>query len=96
MGDLATAFIFYDRILALRSHTRMLSPMIGRVLAHEITHLLIPEEKHTNAGLMRGQWSMEDLSLTSAACRGLSARAIQRMRGEALRKMSFAPATLGY
>ena len=94
MGDLATAFIFYDRILALRNHTRVLSPMIGRVLAHEITHLLIPEEKHTNFGLMRGQWSLDDLSLTSAACRSLSARALQLMHGEALRKMGFAPATL--
>jgi hypothetical protein len=94
LGDLATAFIFYDRILALRSHTRMLSPMIGRVLAHEITHLLIPEEKHTNVGLMRGQWSMDDLNLTSEACRSLPSRSVHLIHGEALRKMGFAPIIL--
>ena len=94
VGDLAAAFIFYDRIVALRGHNRMLSTMIGRVLAHEITHLLVPQESHTTFGLMRGQWSIDDLSVTSAACRGLSVRAVQRMHGEALRKMGIKPATL--
>jgi hypothetical protein len=93
-GDYATAFIFYDRIVALRSDSRGLSSMLGRVLAHEITHLLIPEEKHTNFGLMRGQWSMDDLSLTSPACRGLPARSVQLMHREALRRMGSARSTL--
>src|SRR5579884_3803864 len=53
----ATAFIFYDRVLALRTPTRLLPDMLGRVLAHEITHLLLPHEDHSEFGLMRGQWS---------------------------------------
>jgi hypothetical protein len=86
----ATAFIFYDRVLALRTHTRPLSAMLGRVLAHEITHLLLPHENHSALGLMRSEWSIDDLHITSSACLGLSARAVQFMHEEALRRMSSA------
>src|SRR5690242_8152099 len=37
--DYAAGFIFYDRMLALRTQTRLLAPMLGRVMAHEIIHL---------------------------------------------------------
>jgi hypothetical protein len=86
-ADYATAFIFYERILALRTHTHLLPAMLGRVLAHEITHLLLPQEDHSEFGLMRGQWSADDLRVTSTACLGLSARSAQLMHREALRRM---------
>ena len=76
-ADYATAFIFYDRILALRTHTKLLPAMLGRVLAHEITHLLLPEENHATFGLMRGEWSADDLVFNSTACLGLSARSVE-------------------
>jgi hypothetical protein len=87
-ADYATAFIFYDRILALRTHTHLLPPMLGRVLAHEITHLLLPQEGHAGVGLMRSQWSADDLHFTSTTCLGLSARSVQFMHTEALRRMT--------
>ena len=86
-ADYATAFIFYDRILALRTHKNLLPAMLGRVLAHEITHVLLPEEDHAAFGLMRGQWSADDLLFTSSACLGLSAKSVQFMHREALRRM---------
>jgi hypothetical protein len=82
----AAAFLFYDRILALRTEKRLLFPMFGRVLAHEITHLLLPNEAHSDSGLMRGQWNTADLTVTSTACLGLSARSGQLMYQEALRR----------
>jgi hypothetical protein len=85
-ADADAAFLFYDRIAALRTEKRFLYPMLGRVLAHEITHLLLPNENHSEFGLMRGQWSTSDLIVTSTACRGLSNRAIQLMYWEALRR----------
>ena len=91
-GGYATAFIFYDRVLALRTHTRLLPDMLGRVLAHEITHLLLPHEDHSEFGLMRGQWNADDLRMASAACLGLSARSARLMHTEAL-WMSSAPTT---
>jgi hypothetical protein len=86
-ADYATAFIFYERILAQRTHTHLLPAMLGRVLAHEITHLLLPQEDHSEFGLMRGHWSADDLRVTSAASLGLPARSVQFMYREALRRM---------
>jgi hypothetical protein len=63
----AAAFIFYDRALALRTHTRPLPMILGRVLAHEIMHLLLPEQGHSDVGLMRSQWTVDDLSIAGSA-----------------------------
>ena len=93
-ADHATAFIFYDRILAVRTHTNLLPAMLGRVLAHEITHLLLPEEDHAGFGLMRDQWSADDLRFTSTACLGLSAQSVQSMHREALRRTGTADSAL--
>jgi hypothetical protein len=70
----ATAFIFYDRVVQLRSQTRFLPTMLGRVMAHEIMHLLEPLEGHSELGLMRGQWTADDLRITSSASLGLPKR----------------------
>lgn len=80
------AFIFYDRIAGMRSHSRLMPVMLGRVVAHEITHLLLPEEGHTRLGLMRGQWTNEDLRITSSTSLGLPARSVLLMQKEALRR----------
>jgi hypothetical protein len=86
-AEYATAFLFYDRILALRTPTRPIPTMLGRVMAHEIVHLLLPEEEHTQLGLMRGKWSADDLQISSTACLGLSARSVQCLHREALRRV---------
>jgi hypothetical protein len=86
-AEYATAFIFCDRILALRTHTHLLPAMLGRVLAHEIRHLLLPQANHTGFGLMRSQWNADDLLFTSVACLGLSGRSVQLMHREVLRRM---------
>lgn len=87
--DYATAFIFYNRVLALRNFQRPLPFILGRVLAHEITHLLLPHENHNGFGLMRGEWSADDLSMTSTARLGLSVRSAQLIHREALRRMLY-------
>ncbi|MFZ0590785.1 MAG: hypothetical protein WAM39_09900 [Bryobacteraceae bacterium] len=86
-GDYGTAFIFYDRVAALRTHTRFLPPMIGRVMAHEITHLLLPQQGHSDLGLMRAQWSADDLEPLSSACLGLPSRSVQLIEKEALKRV---------
>lgn len=86
-GDAAVAFIFYDRVAALRTHTRTLPAMLGRVMAHEITHLLLPQQGHSGMGLMRGEWAADDLQIASTKCLGLSAKSVQFMQKEALRRM---------
>jgi hypothetical protein len=56
------AFVFYDRALALRTPSRLLQHILGRVIAHEILHLLSPQEPHSDLGLMRGHWTADDVS----------------------------------
>jgi hypothetical protein len=82
------AFIFYDRVLAFRTPARPLSSILGRVLAHEITHLLLPTEGHSDFGLMRAKWSADDLRTQSSICRGLPVASIRLMQKEALRRVA--------
>lgn len=82
------AFVFYDRMLLLRTQQKPLPVIVGRVLAHEITHLLLPEDSHSARGLMRAKWSVDDMRPDSAACVGLSVLSAQLMQQEALRRQS--------
>jgi hypothetical protein len=85
-GD-AIAFIFYDRMLALRTYVRPLQSIVGRVLAHEIVHMLLPDQGHAQLGLMRALWSADDLRPTSFACIGLPFASVQLMKQESLRRL---------
>jgi hypothetical protein len=89
-GDDAGAFIFYDRVMALRTSTRSISSMLGRVMAHEITHLLLGSQDHAEVGLMRGQWTADDLRIASSACLWLTPGSVQSMQKEALRRVLIA------
>lgn len=80
------AFVFYDRLIALRTHTRLLTTMLGRVMAHEITHVLLPDQPHSKVGLMRAEWGAEDLQISSSACMGLPLHSVQLMQREVLRR----------
>jgi hypothetical protein len=60
-----TAFVFYDRVVAMQTSGSLLQTMLGRVVAHEITHLLLPRQEHSACGLMRGDWRQDDLRFTS-------------------------------
>ena len=82
----AIAFVFYDRVVALQTRTNVLHAMLGRVLAHEITHLLLPREKHSALGLMRGDWAPDDLIFANPVCLRLTAKSIQLLHREALRR----------
>jgi len=89
-GGQATAFLFYDRMFALRTHARPLRAIVGRVLAHEISHLLRPDEGHSEVGLMRGQWTADDMRLVSSGYMGLPAASVRLMQREALRRVTAA------
>lgn len=60
-GWLAT--VFSDRIAHAASRVRM-SPgmLLGRVIAHEVGHLLLGRGYHGDAGVMRAEWTDELLS----------------------------------
>ncbi len=86
-GGEAIAFVFYDRMVALRTHARPLPLIVGRVLAHEITHLLLPSEEHSDLGLMRALWTADDLRPDSFACMGLPIASVRLMQKAALQRV---------
>jgi hypothetical protein len=60
-GTLAT--IFVDRVEQLaRAGRAETSAMVGRVMAHEIGHLLLGTTTHTHTGLMREIWTTAELT----------------------------------
>lgn len=82
----SVAFVFCDRIFAMRSHTKVVPLILGQVIAHEIVHLLLPEEQHSPRGLMRGQWAAQDLSFSNSMSLGLPAGSVLLLQEEARRR----------
>jgi hypothetical protein len=55
-------FLFYDRVEQLgRSAQLPVHTVLAGALAHEIGHVLLRSEKHSQAGIMRAEWSGEQL-----------------------------------
>jgi hypothetical protein len=59
-GTLATVFV--DRVEALAGQARADGwALVGRVMAHEVGHLLLGTNAHSDTGLMREFWTVKDL-----------------------------------
>ena len=61
------AAILYDRVRALRSYGLPSGSALGRVMAHEITHLLLGPGSHASIGVMRPNWSVRDFRIDSTS-----------------------------
>jgi hypothetical protein len=95
-GDLATAIwsglqrtacVYSDRASEFLAHGALLYLAIGRAMAHEVTHLLLPREgSHATSGLMRPQWSRDDFVPGAAQRFTLTPSAKREMEAEALRR----------
>ena len=60
-GTLAT--VFADRVQAMAAITGVdQGELLGRVIAHEIAHLLIGTHDHSRRGLMRGKWRATEMA----------------------------------
>ncbi len=60
-GTLAT--VFADRVRALANRSGIdTGELLGRAIAHEMSHLVLGTREHGHHGLMRGRWTAVDLS----------------------------------
>jgi hypothetical protein len=84
------AYVFYDR-LRMVTLERAASDVsaLSFVMAHEIGHLLLPYGSHADAGVMLGQWNVEQFSHTNL--RGLRFTPLQ---GQQMRHMLRSRVTL--
>ena len=71
------AFVFYNRLLdTATSHSVDPAIILGRVMAHELGHLLLPLGPHARFGLMR-----EDVDLSEASLSRFSETEVRQLRG---------------
>ncbi len=81
-----SAALFFDRALSFRTQTSLLPQILGRAMAHEVVHLLLGTTAHADLGLMRSEWSTDDLRMDSNACMELTSAATASIRKEAERR----------
>jgi hypothetical protein len=59
-GILAT--VYYESVETVaRSSGLTISRLLGRAIAHEVGHLLLPGGGHSPSGLMRAPWAHQEL-----------------------------------
>jgi hypothetical protein len=92
-GRAAYAAVFYDR-LALAAQERqwgrpeeMLGEMLAHVMAHELGHLLLGSNSHSGTGIMRAQWSWQDLRPLDAGLLHFTPAQAEIIRTEALARV---------
>jgi hypothetical protein len=62
------AYVFYHRVEHLTGGNGFnLAPVLGIAMAHEIGHLLLPENAHSQIGLMGAKWTKADLRLAQGS-----------------------------
>jgi hypothetical protein len=60
-GEMATIFHEQVRTVTRRSGVDD-ATLLGRAVAHEVGHLLLRAREHSATGIMRGAWSLEELT----------------------------------
>ncbi len=83
-GELA--FVVWSRVLYWVNFNSPAFEITGRVMAHEIVHLLLPENPHSDTGLMRACWSPHDLRGPEASSLFLTVKQEKLARSEAIRR----------
>jgi hypothetical protein len=89
VGTLAT--VFADRVQAMAAAAGVdRGELLGRVIAHEVSHLLLGTRDHQPFGLMRGQWRAGELATQGPSRWRLSSDEGARIR-QAIRRRAAAP-----
>lgn len=78
------AYVVYDRVdVAAADSDWTLADLLSVVITHEIAHLLLPPGSHSADGLMRGDWTIDDLRRTDPRSLRFTARQGQLLRAGA-------------
>jgi hypothetical protein len=57
-----SSFVFYERVIKFaHDHRRSVDAILAYAIAHEMGHVLLPAPAHTPTGLMKAEWSDDDI-----------------------------------
>jgi hypothetical protein len=83
------ATIFYPRVNEYaQERIASLSQILGHATAHEMGHLLLGPVPHARFGIMRGEWTAEDLQSITMGAFLFSPRQSALIRQAAIRRLS--------
>ncbi len=81
-----SAYVVWSRVIPWIAYSRPAFEILGRVMAHEIGHLLLDDGTHSDIGLMRAKWSGVDLHWKSVGVFFLTAEEQTQIRRRLLRR----------
>ncbi len=81
-----SAYVVWSRVIPWIAYRRPAFEILGRVMAHEIGHLLLGDGRHSDAGLMRGTWSGRDLQWMASGSFSLTAEEQTKIRRQVTRR----------
>ena len=82
----STAAVFYDRALSVRTDRIFPAQILGRAMAHEIIHVLLPSLPHLDRGLMKAKLTVEDFRIGCLQCPPLAGDLLNLIRREVDRR----------
>jgi len=75
-------YVFYRRVQAIAArYTSAVSLVFACTLAHELGHVLMPDQAHSSHGLMRATWSREELQRADQGQLHFTPDEVARIRG---------------
>jgi hypothetical protein len=89
------ADVYADRARKLAGG-REFEVVLGRVIAHELGHLLFGRNAHSTAGIMQARWREQDLRLSRQAAMLFLPREAKRIRAQVLARAGSAHEILGF
>ena len=84
------ANVYADRIQKPPDEGECAGVILGRVIAHELGHLLLGKHAHSAAGIMHTPWSIEDLKLHRGGVMLFLAGEGKKIRAQVLARMASA------
>jgi len=82
------ANVYADRVRELANCKACLGAILGRVIAHELGHLLLGKNAHSAAGIMHTPWRARDLEPTREAAMSFLPGEAKRIRAQVLARMA--------
>ena len=81
------ANVYAERIRELGAG-REFEVILGRVIAHELGHLVLGKNAHSAAGIMQARWRDQDLGFSKQAAMLFLPREAKRIRAQVLARMT--------